>query len=117
MADRELTPEAELSDVAWLTGRFGLPVADIAPYGFDAYVRACHPAEKDDRRYLWEEVAQETGRTAHALMQWHAIVGASDYLNKSDSQWSGFDPEVGGLTSAPCGQFVGHVGRSGVARR
>jgi hypothetical protein len=99
MSEREFSPETALTDVRWLAGRFDPPVADIGPTGFDAYVRVCHPAEHD-RTYSWSEVAQETGRIAHPLMQWHKIVGASDYLNKEDSIWPGDNPWVGQLDSA-----------------
>ena len=99
MADQELSPVTAIDDAGWLRGRFDPPVADIAATGFEAYVRVCHPAERDGRRYLWADVAKETGRTAHALMQWHAIVGATDYLNKQDSQWPGQNPRVGQLES------------------
>ncbi|MHB8669517.1 MAG: hypothetical protein ACYDAD_02995 [Acidimicrobiales bacterium] len=68
------------------------------PSGYPAYVRICHPApDRDDKSATWSEVAQVTGRQAHPLMQWHALVGSPDSLNMHSSLWPGDNPERGNL--------------------
>jgi hypothetical protein len=70
------------------------------PSGFDAYVRICHPPRDVDGRLVdWAEVAKATGRTAHPLMQWHALVGSSDPDKFKGSLWDGEAPSRGNL---PC---------------
>jgi hypothetical protein len=57
-----------------LQGEFGA-VTLAVPNGYAAYARICHPAiDRDGRSASWPEVARATGRTPHALMQWHARV-------------------------------------------
>jgi hypothetical protein len=68
------------------------------PRGYPAYARICHPAaDNAGEPVSWSEVARATGRRAHALMQWHAIVGSPDYLNMTGSLWDGADPSRGDL--------------------
>ncbi len=58
-------------------------VASVVPWGFDAYVRICHPAWRmemrdggvERRTVRWSEVAAETDRTAHRRMEWRWICG------------------------------------------
>jgi hypothetical protein len=80
-----------------LHGRFGA-VTLAVPSGFAAYVRICHPARDSYGRIVkWSEVAQATGRTAHALMQWHALVGSPDSDKFKGSLWDGEAPNRGNL--------------------
>ncbi len=80
-----------------LVGRFGA-VTRAVPRGFASYARICHPATDDaGRRATWSEVARQTGRQAHPLMQWHALVGSADPLNMTGSLWPGRDPHRGDL--------------------
>jgi hypothetical protein len=80
-----------------LGGQFGA-VTLCVPSGYAAYVRICHPAtDADGRSVSWSEVAQATGRTAHPLMQWHALVGSPDPWNFTGSHWLGDEPARGEL--------------------
>jgi hypothetical protein len=97
--DLTVTPDA--SSGSWieprLRGDFGA-VTLAVPSGYAAYARICHPAsDRHGNAVSWSEVASETGRTAHPLMQWHALVGSPDALNFTGSLWSGGDPERGDL--------------------
>jgi hypothetical protein len=49
----------------------------------------------------WPEVAEVTGRTAHPLMQWHALVGSEDALSFTGSLWPGEPPKRGDLAPDP----------------
>jgi len=91
----------DVSPAAWigtrLTGAIGT-VTGTVPAGFDAYVRICHPAWDGDGHWAsWSRVAEATGRRAHALMQWHAVVGSPDHDNMEGSLWPGDDPERGNV--------------------
>lgn len=105
MADGLLRAESDVAVAQWIAPRLGElgSVAGTAPNRFEAYVRVCHPADRDGRLHTWAQVARETGRTVHPLMQWHALVGASDYLNMSDSTWPGGDPQRGNLDPSVLG--------------
>jgi hypothetical protein len=97
----ELTVGEDASAAAWiaarLSGEFGAVTLTV-PSGFPAYVRICHPATDAGGAFVgWTEVARETGRQAHALMQWHALVGSSDPFNFTGSLWPGGDPQTGNL--------------------
>ncbi len=88
-----------MTAAAWigprLTGAIGT-VTGTVPAGFDAYVRICHPAGDGDGHWVpWSRVAETTGRRAHPLMQWHAVVGSPDYDNMEGSLWPGDDPDRG----------------------
>jgi hypothetical protein len=91
----------DVSPAEWiaprLSGRFGT-VGLTVPRGYPAYALICHPAANAaDEPVSWAEVARATERRAHALMQWHAIVGSPDYLNMTGSLWDGADPCRGDL--------------------
>jgi hypothetical protein len=93
----------DLSPWAWieplLGGEFGAVTLQV-PGCFPAYARICHPAEDaDGLRVDWATVARATGRTPHALMQWHALVGSPDAFNFTGSLWPGREPERGNLVS------------------
>jgi len=95
-----LRASGDESAAAWLAARLsGEPgtVTGSVPDGYAAYARILHPSEHDDRWWSWSEVVEGTGRQAHALMQWHALVGSSDSLNASGSLWPGGNPQRGHL--------------------
>ncbi len=71
-------------------------VTNQVPKLFEAYARIFHPAS-DDRgnAVTWAEVARRLGRTAHAGMQWHQIVGTADTFGIDGSDWSGGIPSLG----------------------
>ncbi len=97
----DLTVTNDVSAGAWiaprLRGEFGA-VSLTVPSGYPAYARICHPASDARGRLVrWSEVADATGRMAHPLMQWHALVGSSDPHNFKGSLWPGGDPERGDL--------------------
>lgn len=101
MAPGELRVSEDVAAGAWiasrLEGRFGA-VTRAVPSGFAAYARICHPAtDHVGRPATWSEVARHTGRQAHPLMQWHALVGSADALNMTGSLWPGGDPQRGNL--------------------
>lgn len=101
MAPGVLRVSDDVSAAAWiasrLEGRFGAVTRTI-PTGFAGYARVCHPAnDRAGRLATWSEVARQTGRHAHPLMQWHALVGSADPLNMTGSLWPGGDPQRGNL--------------------
>ncbi len=59
----------------------GYRVGNVVPQGFQAYARIFHPASRyfANRRewglVRWAQIASWTGRTAHAAMQFHSILG------------------------------------------
>ncbi len=80
-----------------LRGDFGA-VTLAVPSGYAAYVRICHPAtDTQNHAVSWSEVARATGRVAHPLMQWHALVGSPDCSKFKGSLWPGGNPERGDL--------------------
>ena len=101
MWTEELRVSENVSAAAWigprLGGAFGA-VTRTVPDCYPAYVRICHPAvDRDGGRATWSRVAQATGRQAHPVMQWHALVGSADPINMDGSLWPGDDPEQGNL--------------------
>ena len=107
----------DVSPAAWISpqlgGDFGA-VGRTVPRGYAAYARICHPAtDPEGRPVSWSEVAAATGRQAHRLMQWHALVGSRDPLNLVGSLWRGSNPELGNLDPevlvAMCGLLGDHT--------
>ncbi|MFB7897354.1 hypothetical protein ACFC1B_13575 [Streptomyces xiamenensis] len=90
----ELRPSARIEAAGWigprLGGEFGAARRTV-PGGFAAYARIFHPAGD----HTWAEVAAATGRRAHPLMQWHALVGLPDPYSSRDPLWGGDRPELG----------------------
>jgi hypothetical protein len=92
----------DVSAGAWIAprrgGAFGAVTLEV-PGGYHAYARICHPAtDREGNPASWREVARATGRRAHPLMQWHALVNAADPLDMSDSGlWKGENPDYGNL--------------------
>jgi hypothetical protein len=112
-----LTVLEDASPGAWiaprLQGRIG-SVGSTVPSGYPAYARICHPAhECGGAAVSWSEVARATGRRAHPLMQWHALVGSSDPLNFRGSLWPGESPNRGNLAKPElevlCQLLAGHT--------
>jgi hypothetical protein len=90
-------PSAGAWIAARLGGQFGA-VTRVVPRGYAAYARICHPAsDESGASVTWSEVARSTGRRAHALMQWHALVGSADPSNTTGCLWPGASPRVGNL--------------------
>jgi hypothetical protein len=91
----------DVSAADWIAPRLGGEFGAVGlqvPRCYEAFARICHPArDLDDRLVTWAEVAHATGRTPHALMQWHALVGSPDHLNFTGSLWPGQPPERGDL--------------------
>ncbi|WP_156163729.1 hypothetical protein [Demequina subtropica] len=97
----------------WLKGRiptFGGRVRDVAGEDFESYVRVMHPLRGrrldwsdrgsgmvpsvvDERRWTWAELASALGRTAHPLMQWHAL--AREAVVRWGDGWEVDQPEQG----------------------
>ncbi|MEP7193771.1 MAG: hypothetical protein ABI903_12995 [Actinomycetota bacterium] len=78
-----------------LGGRFGA-VTRTLPGGYPAYARICHPAtDSDGTPVSWPEVGAVTGRHAHPLMQWHALIGSVYPVNATSALWLGENPEQG----------------------
>lgn len=104
----ELRPVRDVSVATWIAprlGPFGGWVGSIVPQGFEAYARILHPVPGPDQRRLtpttWQAVCESTGRTPHALMQWHAIAGVVEVTRRRTTtrtmQWHGGEPEEGNL--------------------
>ncbi len=96
-----LAVSEDVSLAAWIAPRLGGEFGAVgrsAPRGYAAYARVCHPtADRAGRPASWSEVAAATGRRAHPLMQWHALVGANDPVNMAGSHWPGPNPQRGNL--------------------
>jgi hypothetical protein len=112
----ELEVVEDASPGEWIAPRLGGEFGAVTlavPSGYAAYARICHPAtEGGDAPVTWSQVASATGRTAHPLMQWHALVGSPDYLNFKGSLWPGGDPERGNLDEYSLEVLCGLLGRS-----
>lgn len=107
----------DVTAAAWigprLTGAIGT-VTGTVPAGFAAYARICHPARDGDGYSVpWPRVAEATGRRAHPLMQWHAVVGSPDHDNMKGSRWPGDNPIRGNLAPEVlgplCELLAGHT--------
>jgi len=105
MSAAPLRIAGDASAGAWIApvlgGNFGAVTRQV-PSGYADYVRICHPAaDEEDTPASWSDVAAATGRLAHPLMQWHALVGSPDPLNVKGSLWRGGPPKRGDLAPAP----------------
>ena len=69
----ELVIEDDLSPAEWLAPSLvpeSLEVRRVVPQGFDAYAPLSYPfGGEHDEQLTWTEIAQRTGRVAHALME------------------------------------------------
>lgn len=73
----------DISPAEWLGTRLHVEPPDTCstvPTGFESYARIFHPAYEYNiqtgemaRRLSWSDIADETGRIAHPLMQWEKI--------------------------------------------
>jgi hypothetical protein len=99
MEDMKLSDDVE--SAGWIRTRLGGPfgaVTRTVPAGYEAYARICHPARDEDGvSVTWSQVASVTGRHAHPLMQWHALVGSVDPINVTSPLWEWENPERGNL--------------------
>ena len=93
--------DLDVAKASWIADRLTGPVGSVTgtvPAGFAAYARICHPIPDRSGGWVsWPEVAAATGRTAHPLMQWHALVGSSDPFNFTGSLWPTGAPARGNL--------------------
>jgi hypothetical protein len=114
MPANHLRVSDDASPAAWIAPRLGGDFGAVGrtlPRGYPAYVRICHPAVGQDGSLVgWSEVARSTGRRAHSLMQWHALVGSSDALNITGSQWPGSNPQRGNLAPEVLGPLCDVLG-------
>lgn len=88
---------ADVRPAEWIAPRLSRElgtVASVVPGGFPAYARVLHPADEDVR---WEQVAADTGRLVHPLVQWHRLVGSDDPVNADGADWPGGAPRTGEL--------------------
>lgn len=80
---------------AWIRPRLGSEFGAVTahvPRGFGAYARILHPASDSELNSVrWSQVAERHGKTAHRVMQWHAIVDASDPI--ADPSLGEMDPD------------------------
>ena len=77
-----------------LSGGRGTPVAAVVPSGYPAYVRVLHPLGDESHRpsVSWREIARETGRTYHPLMQFDrikAFAGGRSVTSPGNEPWPG----------------------------
>src|SRR4051812_43385415 len=103
-----LTPAGDSEAASWIVEAlhgFAQDVGSVVPPIFDAYTRVFHPASSGgaERRPVgWAEIAEANGRTAHPLMQFHALVPsgsmdrAGNVLERQTGLWDS-PPEEGSL--------------------
>lgn len=82
-----------------LTGAWGTVTGSgTVPDGYEAYARLLHPVEVGDGLRSWADVAADTGRRIHPLVQWHRLVGIDDdEAIHGNAQWDGGSPSEGNL--------------------
>lgn len=114
-----------LSVAEWIAPRLGPfegRVGSVVPQGFPAYARVLHPVrDRDGEPATWNAVCAQTGREAHALMQWQSISSprVEDGSGRPASggapgvKWNGDEPLVGELEpqalAAVCRVLAGHT--------
>jgi len=91
----------DLTAAEWIAprlGTFASGVRGVIPAGFEAYARILHPADSADEHARWSTVAAACGKVAHALMQFHTLVGVGPNEYDVDSAaWTGSVPDQGDL--------------------
>ena len=101
MSHDGLTQTDDPTAAAWIAprlGAFASGVRGVIPGGFEAYARILHPADSADEPARWSTVAAATGKVAHALMQFHTLVGVGPNEYDVDSAaWTGSVPDQGDL--------------------
>lgn len=111
-----LTFTDAVSLASWIAPRLTASlgsVASVVPYGYPAYARICHPVPDGLGGWnSWSEVAAAKGTTAHALMQWHAVLGSSEQPGSRGAVWPG-EPTTGNLAThtlhALCAILAAHL--------
>ena len=97
----------DIARAAWLQARLSGEFAAVTrtvPDGYRAYARILHPPrDADGEPVTWAEVAATTGRTVHALAQWHAVVDSPDMNNFGGSGWPHGSPIGGSLAEEALG--------------
>jgi hypothetical protein len=98
-----LEPVADVSVADWIAERLVGPVgtvSSVVPGGYSAYARVLHPVEfHDDGEHspvTWARVCEMTGRVAHPLVQWDAIVRPAG-RSRAVAVWDDGDVAVGSL--------------------
>lgn len=115
-----LTFTDAVSLASWIAPRLTASlgsVASVVPYGYPAYARICHPVPDGLGGWnSWSEVAAAKGTTAHALMQWHAVLGSSEQPGSRGAVWPG-EPTTGNLAThtlhALCAILAAHTATPG----
>ena len=88
-------------------GDSSVPVGSVIPTGFDRVVRVLHPAGDHGRR--WTQVAADTGRIVHPLVQW-CCIAEHDTSHGRDSQ---VDPEEGSVPAETSMAILEHCHAQG----
>src|SRR5262245_17221110 len=95
---------------AWVEPKLASEVGSVAsavPTGFDAYVRVLHPAyDQEGNPVRWGDVAKMSGATAHALMQWHALISSRASSDGQGFRWLGSDPSLGAMDREEVGGLL-----------
>ena len=101
MSFDRLVQTDDLTAAAWIAprlGAFASGVRGVIPGGFEAYARVLHPADSADEHVRWSAVAAACGKVAHALMQFHTLVGVGPNEYDVDTPaWTGSVPDQGDL--------------------
>jgi hypothetical protein len=100
----EIEVQTDLAPSDWILprllpwGRNGTPVTSIVPSGYQAYVRVLHPAYAGLGVATWRNIAMQSRRTYHPMMQFHRINLLGDAKGRTP-----FDPpETGHLAPDLC---------------
>jgi hypothetical protein len=101
VASDRLVQTDDLTAAAWIAprlGAFASGVRGVIPAGFEAYARILHPADSAEAHVRWSAVAAAGAKVAHALMQFHTLVGVGPNEYDVDSAaWTGSVPDQGDL--------------------
>lgn len=108
-----LAASDEVKAADWIRDRvhpFAQDVGSVVPAGFDAYARIFHPAWRSEVGTLievrWSEVAEWSGRTVHAEMQFHSISMPIPARHTGPYPWSG-EPRLGVLSVQQASALIG----------
>jgi hypothetical protein len=105
--DARLLRSDDLVQAVWLQERVvgrGATLLSILPTGFPAYLRVLHPAERpwpdQPRLVRWAEVAERSGVTMHASIDFDELAAALDGRGGSE-RWNLGEPDLGNLEPEP----------------